>query len=236
MKAHFSQRHTTASAEDNPFWISYSDLMTAAMIIFMTIMAITMALIGKTAPARAGTDRTPAGADVMRNIEQVSKKYPGIAVDVKTGVIDVGELVRFGRGQSGVSAEAGVTLREFVKEVLAQRTATTKAGYIKNIVVEGYADQDGAYLYNLSLSLNRSRNVVCALLDPSAQTAVLDDGDKNTLRQLLMVGGFSSNSLRESKESSRRVEMKFVFSTAAEAPLPAPPAANPTELGSCSRA
>jgi hypothetical protein len=157
-------------------------------------------------------------------------------VDVKTGVIDIGELVRFGRGQSGVSAEAGATLREFVKEVLAQRNATTKAGHIKNIVVEGYADQDGAYLYNLSLSLNRSRNVVCALLDTSAQTAVLDEGDKNTLRQLLMVGGFSSNSLRESKESSRRVEMKFVFASANEAPLPARPAANLTELGSCNKA
>ena len=236
MKAHFSQRHATASGEDNPFWISYSDLMTAAMIIFMTIMAITMALIGKTAPALAGTYRTLAGADVMRDIELASKRYPGIAVDVKTGVIDIGELVRFGRGQAGVSAEAGATLREFVKEVLAQRTATTKAGHIKNIVVEGYADQDGAYLYNLSLSLNRSRNVVCALLDTSAQTAVLDEGDKNTLRQLLMVGGFSSNGLRESKESSRRVEMKFVFASANEAPLPARPAANPTELGSCNKA
>jgi hypothetical protein len=78
--------------------------------------------------------------------------------------------------------------------------------------------------------------VVCALLDTSAQTAVLDEGDKNTLRQLLMVGGFSSNSLRESKESSRRVEMKFVFASANEAPLPARPAANPTELGSCNKA
>jgi hypothetical protein len=51
-----------------------------------------------------------------------------------------------------------------------------------------------------------------------------------------MVGGFSSNSLRESKESSRRVEMKFVFASANEAPLPARPAANLTELGSCNKA
>lgn len=233
MKLALTPLHAGSSDAENPFWISYSDLMMAAMIIFMTIMAITMTLIGKATPALSGTDQHASGAEFMGSVEKISKKYAGISVNVRTGVIDIGELVRFGKGKASLSAEAGVTLREFVKEVLAQQKADTTTGNIKSIVVEGYADQDGAYLYNLSLSLNRSRNVVCALLDSSIQAAALEAHDKVTLSKVLMVGGFSSNSLKGSRESSRRVEMKIVFSKAKEPAVDTRLGADMPELGNC---
>ena len=36
--------------------------------------------------------------------------------------------------------------------------------WLKQIVVEGFTDQQGTYLFNLNLSLQRSQRVLCALL------------------------------------------------------------------------
>ncbi|MCL7680604.1 hypothetical protein M8369_42440, partial [Klebsiella pneumoniae] len=37
--------------------------------------------------------------------------------------------------------------------------------WFKQIVIEGFTDTDGSYLYNLHLSLQRSEWVMCSLLD-----------------------------------------------------------------------
>ena len=84
--------------------------------------------------------------------------------------------------------------------------------WFKQIVIEGFTDTDGSYLYNLNLSLRRSEWVMCSLLDPSFnQELNLSDEQKNQIKQLFLAGGVSFNSAKDSKEASRRVELRMQF-------------------------
>ena len=100
-------------------------------------------------------------------------------------------------------------------------------------MVEGFTDQDGTYLYNLGLSLDRSKRVVCVLFSPPAPTeTALTDTEKHQIRDLFLVGGYSFNSMKISKEASRRVELKIDF-WALDEQREASPNLDEKELGQC---
>jgi flagellar motor protein MotB len=106
--------------------------------------------------------------------------------------------------------------------------------WFKRVVVEGFTDTDGSYLYNLDLSLKRAQSVVCALLDSSA-TNKLDSEQQKRVRELFLVGGFSFNSAKESKTASRRVELRLDFQTIEESELTSKDASVllATDIGKC---
>jgi flagellar motor protein MotB len=105
--------------------------------------------------------------------------------------------------------------------------------WIRRIVVEGFTDQDGTYLRNLGLSLQRSQRVVCVLFDrPYSNEMSLSDGEKRQIQDLFLVGGYSFNSMKASKEASRRVELKVEF-WALDETKPIAPVAENKEIGQC---
>jgi hypothetical protein len=65
-------------------------------------------------------------------------------------------------------------------------------------------------MVNLNLSIQRSERVLCALLDPTAANAPSPE-DRNLIQKLFLVGGSSSNSLKRSREESRRIELRVEF-------------------------
>jgi outer membrane protein OmpA-like peptidoglycan-associated protein len=83
---------------------------------------------------------------------------------------------------------------------------------MRRVVVEGFTDEDGTYLYNLGLSLDRSRSVVCALFaKPASDERALSNSQLDQIQELFLVGGYSFNSVRKDKAASRRVELKIDF-------------------------
>ena len=84
--------------------------------------------------------------------------------------------------------------------------------WLKRIVVEGFTDRRGSYLYNLNLSLQRSQRVLCALMAPptSGETA-MGRNELEEIRRLFLVGGYSSNSAKDSLDASRRIELRLEF-------------------------
>lgn len=105
--------------------------------------------------------------------------------------------------------------------------------WIRRIVVEGFTDQDGTYLYNLGLSLDRSKRVVCVLFTPPLSDEVrLSEAQKRQIRDLFLVGGYSFNSMKLSKDASRRVELKIDFWSLDEA-KEASPVIDAKEFGQC---
>jgi hypothetical protein len=65
---------------------------------------------------------------------------------------------------------------------------------------------------NLNLSLQRSQRVLCALLSPARNQAyVLNDAEKELVRDYFLVGGFSFNSAKKTLEESRRIELRLEF-------------------------
>lgn len=207
---------------ESPFWISFSDLMTALMTLFLVVMAVTLVSVtqGISAELKRKVQRENDIRSVMAMIREESKAFPAVKFDDSTHRIDIGEVVRFDSGRFDIRSDAAAFIRRYIPVVLKAQSSDLGRRWIRRIVVEGFTDQDGTYLYNLGLSLNRSRSVVCALFAPPGRSEQpLTDVQKRQIRDLFLVGGYSFNSIRANKEESRRVELKLEFWALDEEPV-----------------
>ena len=199
---------------EKPFWISFADLMSALMVLFLLVMSVALLAVTKTVSEteRKKTERELQIQQLMTQIETATKKYPGISIDMSRNVIDFGDQARFDSGSLQLSALQAQSLRAFVPEVL--ETARNELGkkWFKRVVVEGFADQRGDYLLNLNLSLQRSQRVLCVLFAPPATTErAMTQSELEQVRDLFLVGGYSFNSAKKSFEESRRIELRLEF-------------------------
>ncbi len=197
---------------EKPFWISFADLMTALMVLFLVVMGIALLAVTKTV-----TDKEKKEAlhrdDIDRIMERfvnAAKKYDGVQVDIDRKVIDFGDRARFPFGQSSLTANQEQVLRQFVPEILNLANDELGRRVFKRIVVEGYTDRKGTYLANLNLSLQRSQRVLCAMFATTG-LSLLSDPQKEDVRSLFLVGGYSFNAAKATDEESRRVEMRLEF-------------------------
>lgn len=209
---------------EKPFWISFSDLMSALMILFLVVM--TAALLSVTQQLRdtqkkAG-ERQKEIEEIMDRLAEQASSFPQVRVSEERMTIDFGEVGRFASGSDALPGSGIDLLRGFVPKVLAEARTDLGRKWFKRVVVEGFTDTDGSYLFNLDLSLRRAERVVCTLLTQGdAGAPTLSEAEMLEVRRLFMVGGFSSNSARVSKEESRRVELRLDFRAVNEDPLPA---------------
>jgi flagellar motor protein MotB len=210
---------------EKPFWISYADMMTAMMVLFLVVMCAALLV------PRAERDDQIDG--IMDEVARTAVKYPGVHVHREQHVIDFGDRARFDTGSSTLSADQERLLRSFAPEVLRIAADPRGKRWLKHVVVEGYTDRRGAYLYNLNLSLQRSQRVLCALLSPPlAGEPAMSPQQLRDVRQLFLVGGYSSNSAKATLEASRRIELRLEFYGVGEGPEPAQPAYDPG-IGVC---
>ncbi len=201
------------SEGESPFWISFSDLMSALMVLFLVVMAVTLISVTKsvTAEEEAKIQREKDIKAVMAQIKRDSAEK-SVSVDESTYRIDLGEVVRFDSGKFSITLEAAKFLRDYIPVLLKAKSTAEGQEWMRRVVVEGFTDQDGTYLYNLELSLNRSRSVVCSLFaKPAAGERVLTEPELRQIQELVLVGGYSFNSIRHDKAASRRVELKIEF-------------------------
>ena len=208
---------------EKPFWISFSDLMSALMVLFLVVM--TVALLSVTQQLRnvedAGNQRREEIGKILINLTDRARNYPQVHVSPEKMTVDFGEVGRFASGSHVLSPEAVVLIRSFVPEILEEARTDLGRKWFKRVVAEGFTDTDGSYLPNLNLSLDRAQRVVCTLLTPvEAGQPSLTDAEMAQVRRLFLVGGFSFNSSKGSKDESRRVELRLDFRALNEAPEP----------------
>lgn len=206
---------------EKPFWISFSDLMSALMVLFLVAMSVALLAVTKkvSQEEREDRERKEAIADLMQQVRKVvsQKEFDGVRVIGNT--IDFGPRGRFEReGQNTLSEPQRDLLRQFTPKLLSElRKSDAGKHWFKRAVVEGYASQTGKYLFNLNLSLERSERVICELLRaPAAGEAPMSDEDRELIATKFFVGGASFNSLRATAEDSRRIEFKLEFKTRQE--------------------
>lgn len=204
----------TKDEGEKPFWISFADLMSALMVLFLLVMSVALLAVTKnvTEAERKKAEREQEIKHLLAQIEKAAKQYPGVSIDKNRNVIDFGDRARFDSGSSQLSTEQALYLRKFVPEVLTVARNELGKKWLKRIVVDGFADQRGDYLLNLNLSLQRSQRVLCVLLaPPSIQGHFLSPGELEQVRDLFLVGGYSFNSAKKSFEESRRIELRLEF-------------------------
>lgn len=196
---------------EKPFWISFSDLMSALMVLFL--VAMTVALLAVTHEIsqveKEKADRDREIEELMSRIREITKDFPGVGVHGRS--VDFGDRARFDTDSHRLSREQKNLLLAVVPKILVIARDELGQKWIKRVIVEGFADQRGSYLHNLNLSLQRSERVLCTLLAPGHGETMLADADRLMIREMFLVGGSSFNSLRESMEESRRIELKLEF-------------------------
>jgi outer membrane protein OmpA-like peptidoglycan-associated protein len=211
--ARVTVRRGGKSEAEKPFWISFADLMTALMVLFLIVMAVALLAVTKTVSEReqAEARQKAAISDCLLRVAEAAKaRNEGAKVDTIRQVIDFGDRARYETNVYALTGDQKGVLRRFVPELLSLAATGSCKSVLKRIVVEGYTDKTGFYLNNLSLSLMRSRGVLCAMYETSGPD-VLTNEQKEAVRDLFLVGGFAFNSAKDTLEESRRVEMRLEF-------------------------
>lgn len=199
---------------EKPFWISYADLMTAMMTLFLAAMAVTMVAITREVQKEKAQEviRAEQIRQICSGLASTFKSHPFIKVDCTDNRISFGEAGGFGHNEYRLPPEAGKSLAELVPVILQAADGELGRRWFKQVVIEGFTDTDGSYLYNLHLSLQRSEWVMCMLLDPRRNTDLqLTPAQLQRVRDLFLAGGVSFNNAKQSKEASRRVELRLQF-------------------------
>lgn len=219
---------------ESPFWISFSDLMSALMVLFLVVMAVTLVAVTQSidAATRATIERAEAINKVMAMIAN-DPKSRGVGIDQQNYRIDLGKEVRFDSDSYTISVPAGQFLRSYIPVLLKAKDTPEGQRWMRSVVVEGFTDEDGTYLYNLQLSLNRSRSVVCALFQNTYSDDALNSEQLRKVQELFLVGGYSFNSIKKNKAESRRVEFKVDFWGLDERRPEASDVLNGKEFGKC---
>ena len=171
-------RRTTKDEAEKPFWISFSDMMTALMVLFLVVMTVTLLAVTHTI-SQAERMKTLREADIsklMAKIREASRDFPGITLRGNT--IDFGDQARFDTDSNHLTPEQARHLRAFVPSVLKIARNPLGKKWLKRVIVEGYADQRGTYLHNLDLSMQRSERVLCALLAARERATGLQSNER----------------------------------------------------------
>jgi|ERR1017187_3986913 outer membrane protein OmpA-like peptidoglycan-associated protein len=199
---------------EKPFWISFADLMTALMVLFLVVMSVALLSVTKTLSEkeRAQKQNEQDIERILERFEQSAARFPGISVSKNRRVIDFGGRAQFGFDRSTLTEAQERSLREFVPEILRIANDDLGKRVLKRIVVEGYTDRKGSYLGNLNLSLQRSQRVLCAMFRRPVPTEHrMSEDELEQIRELFLVGGYSFNATKDTDEESRRVEMRLEF-------------------------
>lgn len=209
---------------ESPFWISFSDLMSALMTLFLVVMAVTLVAVTKDVlpEVEANNEREKDISKLIAKI-QIESAQVQVGVDAVTHRVDLQKRVLFDVNKFDIDKSTARFLREYAPILLRAQVTPEGKRWIRNIVVEGFTDSDGTYLNNLRLSLDRSRAVVCVLLaPPDLDETPLTAGQKRQIQELFMVGGYSFNtSTVLDKAASRKIEMRIDFYGVKD-PIPKP--------------
>jgi len=213
----FSQifkKSSNRSEGESPFWISFADLMTALMTLFLVVMAVMLISIQTSIPetVRRGIERQQQIERLIEELKAASKQFPWVQVDSSNYIFDLGDKVFFNSNSSFISDEIKAELRAYIPTLLkAKKTENGK--WIKRFIVEGFTDQTGSYTHNLGLSTDRSRSVICALVSPTPEFPKLTQEQLLDVQKYFSLGGFSSYSILEDMQRSRRAAIRIEFWT-----------------------
>lgn len=214
-RSSLSRRKGKAEGE-RPFWISYADLMTAMMVLFLSAMAVTIAAVTRKIQGPE-EQRSSEIRDICSGIKQQLNGVSHVQVDCVNNRISFGAAGHFATNDYHLPTEADTALAKLVPVILDAADGPLGHKWMKQVVVEGYTDTVGGYLYNLHLSMQRSEWMLCLLMDPRKNAELqLSPAQLQRVRQLFLAGGVSFNNQRATADESRRVELRLDFYGVAE--------------------
>ena len=231
-------RHIRKSQnEETTYWLSYSDMMAALLLVFVLIISFTMLQAKKQYEDR--TKKLEVQEELIEEqqkimseqqeqldriigvksnlIEDLKKAFDGtdlkVSVDPQTGAITFDSSILFDVNMYDLKPSGEGFLEAFLPRYLNVLLQDEYKPYISEIIIEGHTDTNGTYMYNLELSQERALSVATFCLKDD--TTILSPEEKESLRSIVTANGKSvSNPICNADgsvnlEASRRVEFKF---------------------------
>lgn len=205
---------------EKPFWISFSDLMTALMVLFLLVMSVALLAI-TTDVSEADQQKIKREekikifeSDIDNVINQFNIQNPDLKTKIKRrdNSIDLGTIATFEERSNELNRDQSQKLRIFVKKLIPIINEKNSTEILKDIQVIGFTNKNGDYLYNLNLSLQRSHRLVCVLLqDQITQEKIFDMKELNLIKDYFLVSGYAFNNSTKSAEDDRRIELRMNY-------------------------
>lgn len=204
----------TNREEGSGYWISFSDLMSGVLIIFMLLFIYKILdyqnnIESKEAMIESLSSTRMQIISMLQ--EEFEKENIDILIDPKTGAIRLSEAILFDYGKNELKEEGMIFLQKFIPIYVRILFGTDDIkSQVSQIIIEGHTDDAGDYIYNLKLSQERALSVVEYLIGDS-----LNYDYKNDLQYNLTANGRSFSELITNEDrtvnadASRRVEIKF---------------------------
>lgn len=198
----------------NHYWMSYSDLMSALLLIFALLLMIN--IMGNQTEMEAKDKMIDDVLGVKtRLIEELNVAFNDsdleMKIDPQTGAILFSSGVFYDYNSSKVSKEGKDNLKDFIPKYISVLLSEEFSEHISQIIIEGHTDQEGSYLYNLELSQDRAFSVAEEIFSKGFP----DFDEKEALRSLITSNGRSytmpiyDDNDEVDQDESRRVEFKF---------------------------
>ncbi|TGB05412.1 OmpA family protein [Halobacillus salinus] len=194
--------------------MSYSDLMSALLLIFALLLMVNMYGNQKEIEAKDKVIEDVIGVKT-KLIEELRQTFQDsnlqMEIDPQTGAIRFSNGVFFEYNSSDISKEGRKNLESFVPAYIGILLSEEFRPHISQIIIEGHTDDSGDYLYNLNLSQNRSFAVVNEIMEDDFPEFEY----RSELRDIITSNGRSfsepilNNNGNVDPEKSRRVEFKF---------------------------
>ena len=128
---------TSGDEAEKPFWISFSDLMTALMVLFLAAMAVAlMAVTSGLAQIKAAeTDRADTINSCMADLKGLTANEFS-SVSIQGYSIQFGKLAEFGNNDHRLTPEKARSIRAFVPHVLEVARRKSCEKWLKQVIVE----------------------------------------------------------------------------------------------------
>lgn len=218
------------SSEKLNFWLSYSDMMAALLLVFILILSCTLLETRATYEVKQAelAEKEKIIASQQSQIDTIvgvrgdlvdalSTEFSGnalsVKVDAQSGTITFDSTLLFGFDDDQLQDQGKAFLDQFLPKYFSVLLSEDFSPYVAEIIIEGHTDTDGNYMYNLQLSQNRAFAVASYCLENDNH--ILTDEQLEKLRVLLTANGRSWSSPvynddgSVNMDASRRVEIKF---------------------------
>ncbi len=168
-----------AETSENPFLLSFSDLMAALLLMFILLLVVTMLRLQREVDVqRDRAERITVIKDeiIKRLRAAFDEEGVKIEVDQQTGAIKLSSDILFATGESELTKAGLDTIDQFIPIYLHVLLSPDFRNEVTQIIIEGHTDpqpQSGtsysrfaqSYDYNLELSQRRALEVARHILN-----------------------------------------------------------------------
>ena len=205
------------NSQDNIFWVTMTDLMTALVLVFMVLFFYTY-MTSTYERLESGIEQQKAAENLEKSLKEQNIEA---TIDGNRGIVKISDLELFEINNYELSEKGKKYLDKFAPAYFNSLFTNDYLNKnIAKIIIQGHTDsqtykgkfsEDEQYMKNMELSLKRAYSVANYMISTQYNK---ENGNK--LRKMIIVEGasYSSPILINGKEDfakSRRVELKLVM-------------------------